>query len=90
MIYLLIEYLRFFRVVSFYFFRFSVHLSAGFDPDSHILGITAFVFGLQGKWALIVIFTIRIFFSILKEKDILETTSGKTQSITFPIRLEAL
>lgn len=64
MIYLLIEYLRFFRVVSFYFFRFSVHLSAGFDPDSHILGILVFVFGLQGEWALAVIFALKVFFSI--------------------------
>lgn len=59
--------------------EWSCYLQAtGFDPDSHILGITAFVFGLQGEWALIVILSIRIFFSILKEKDILEMTSGKT------------
>lgn len=56
--------------------------ATGFDPDSHILGITAFVFGLQGEWALVVILPIRVFFSILKKKTILKMTSGKHNYIS--------
>lgn len=62
--------------------------AAGFDPDSHILGITAFVFGLQGKWALIVILTVRVFFSILKKKIFLKWHLAK-QSIAFLTRRAA-
>ena len=59
--------------------------ATGFDPDSHILGVTAFVLGLQGEWTLIVILTVRVFFSILKEKDILEMTSGKHNQLHFQL-----
>lgn len=40
-----------------------------FNPHSNILCITALVLGLQGKRALIVIFSIRIFFCIWEKKE---------------------
>lgn len=55
--------------------------AAGLDPDSHILGVTSFVFGLQGEWALVVILPIGVFFSILKKKTVLKTTPSKNNYI---------
>ena len=56
----------------------SAYLQAtGLDPDCHILGITSFVFGLQGEGALVVILSIGVFFSILKKKTVLKMTPSK-------------
>lgn len=59
--------------------------AAGFDPDSHILGITSLVLGLQGERALVVLLSVRVFFSILKKKAVVRITPSKHITLRFQL-----